>query len=182
MRNKIILGIAAIALFLSLVEISLAEVPIDLDIIKKPNPAIFEAAKKMICEKRQGKIEEKIVKFEERKVKHMEAYNNLQDRLEKLSDRLSSKGYDVTDLDADINILEEKISQFETDFTAAYEKMKEAKKYMCDNHTSVENKNEIKSARDLIKKVRQDSIEIRSYYKNTIRLDILAIKKQIPSQ
>jgi len=138
--------------------------------------------KKIICEKRQGKIEENKAKFEERKVKHMEAYNNLLDRLKKLSDKLSAKNYDVTDLDEDVIVLEEKIGQFETDFTVALDKIKEAKNYVCDGHTSVENKSEMKAARDLIKKVRQDSVEIRNYYKNTIRLDILAIKKQTPSQ
>lgn len=180
MGKKIIVGIMAITFFLSLARFCLAESPVDLNTIKKPNPAIFEAAKKMICEKRQGKIEEKIAKFEERKTKHMEAYNNLQDRLEKLSDKLSAKGYDVSNLDEDIAVLKNKIDQFETDFTAALTRAEEAKDFICDNHTSVENKNEIKAARDLIKKVRQDSVEIRSYYKNTIRPDIVAIKKQTP--
>ncbi|PIP26422.1 MAG: hypothetical protein CO140_02480 [Candidatus Moranbacteria bacterium CG_4_9_14_3_um_filter_40_7] len=181
MRKKIIMGAAAIVFFLAVAEISLAGPLIDPQ-INKLNPAVMETMKKIICEKRQGKIEERKAKFEERKTKHMEAYNNLQNRLEKLSDKLSAKGYDTTELDEDIAVLEEKINQFETDFAAAYEKMKEAKNYMCENHTSVENKNEIKATRDLIKKVRQDSVEIRNYYKNTIRLDIWAIKKQTPSQ
>jgi DNA repair exonuclease SbcCD ATPase subunit len=181
MRKKIILGIIVLAFFLSLAKVSLALVPIDFN-LHPVNPAVIEAMNNIICEKRQSKIEEKIVKFEERKVKHMEAYNNLQDRLEKLSDKLSAEGYDVADLDADIKILEEKISQFETDFASASTKAKEAKDYVCDSHTAVENKNEMKAVRDLIKKVRQDSVEIRSYYKNTIRPDIVAIKKQTPSQ
>ncbi|MBU2028896.1 hypothetical protein KJ761_03330 [Patescibacteria group bacterium] len=183
MKKKVLIGGVAIVFFLSLVKISSAEISnIDLNIKKNLNPAVFEAAKKIICEKRQGKIEEKAAKFAGSKVKHMEAYNNLQDRLEKLSDKLSAKGYDTADLDEDIIVLEGMISSFETDFTAAYEKMQEAKIYMCENHTGVENKNEMKAVRDLIKKIRQDSVAIRNYYKSTIHPDILAIKKQTPNQ
>ena len=184
MIKKISIGVIALAFFFSLARVSLAIPLINPDVVKKPNlnPAVLEAAKKIICEKRQGKIEEKIAKFEGNKVKHMEAYNNLQDRLEKLSDKLSAKGYNITILDADISVLEGKITQFETDFKAALTKMEEAKDYVCNNHTAVENKNEMKAARDLIKKVRQDSVEIRNYYKSTIRPYIVAIKKQTPNQ
>jgi chromosome segregation ATPase len=184
MIKKILIGTVVLVFFFSLTKVSLAIPLINPDIVKKSNlnPAVFEAAKKIICEKRQGKIEEKIAKFEGNKVKHMEACNNLQNRLEKLSDNLSAKGYDIADLDADIFVLEEKITQFETDFKIALSKVEEAKDYICNNHSAVENKNEMKAARDLIKKVRQDSVEIRSYYKNTIRPDIVTIKKQTPNQ
>lgn len=181
MRKKVTVGLVVGIFCLLLAKVSLALPLIDPQ-INQINPGVVETMKKIICEKRQAKIEEKKVNFAERKIKHMEAYNNLQNRLEKLSDKLSAKGYNTEDLDEDITVLEGKIGQFETNFTAAYEKMQEAKNYMCDNHTSVENKNEMKAVRDLIKKIRQDSVAIRNYYKNTIRLDILAIKKQTPSQ
>jgi len=56
MRKKVLIGAVAVAFFLLLAKASLA-LPLINPQINQINPAVFEAAKKIICEKIQGKIE-----------------------------------------------------------------------------------------------------------------------------
>ncbi len=131
------------------------------------------------CARITKNIEKKTTGFDENKDRHYNAYKNLDDRLTKLSAKLKAKGYDVTELDADLVVLDGKIKTFATDYAAYLAKLGETKEYAC-GHSDGDFKAKLAEARALLKKVREDSQDIKNYFLNTIRPDIKKIRDQKP--
>lgn len=135
---------------------------------------VFQAAR---CAKIQEKIAAKTAGFDENKDRHYEAYKNLKDRMEKFLAKLTDKGYDVTEFKADLAVLNTKIQKFADDYAAYQVKLGETKDYAC-GHSDGDFKAKLAEARTLLKTVREDSKDIKSYYLNTIKPDLKAIRKQ----
>lgn len=157
----------------------LAFTPIDLNIKPeiKIDPNVVEAYHKNWCEKIQNKIEEKQDKFKDKKGSHLEAYNNLLDRLETLQIRLKNKGYDTVQVGKDRTELEEKIEKFSSDYDTYRELANESKSYACDK-TKAELQSKLAEVKAALKTVKSDSKDIKNFYKNVIKPDILQLKKQ----
>ncbi len=180
--KRVSVFMAAIMVFVASTGISLAFNPSPVQKATRSN--ISEKLKLETPEERCAritkKIENKTTGFDENKDRHYNAYKNLDDRLTKLSAKLKAKGYDVTELDADRVVLDEKISKFLTDYTAYMAKLGETKDYAC-GHSDGEFKGKLAEARALLKTVREDSQDIKNYFLNTIRPDIKKIRDQKPT-
>lgn len=178
MKKTVLIIILALASFGAYASV-LAFTPIDLNI--KPNinidPNVVAAYHKAWCEKVQAKVTEKHENFEEKKGNHLDAYENLWDRLNTLIGRLEDKGYDTAQLEQDLQKLDAKIDKFSNDYDAYREKSNEAKGYACDK-TKVELQAKLGEVKTALKTLKKDSQDIRNFYKNQIRPDILQLKNQ----
>lgn len=154
-----------------------ALVPIDPDLLKPKLPLLKIDPWTLRCGKIEENVQNKIDKFDENKVKHIEIYTKLRDRLSGRITAWKDKGYDVSALETNLKTLDEKISKYKTDYATFILKLKDTQKYNCG-----ESEGSFVSALNLAKKelknVRQDTADIRSYYQNEIRQNILDLREQ----
>lgn len=171
MRKKILIITAAVIFLLAGARMANAVPPLQID------PAVVKAWHDARCAKFKEKIVERSSSTGERYDKHLSAYNNLASRMETLISRLEDKSYDVAQLKTDLSILNDKIDKFRKDYEALFEKVESAKGKVCDDNDNTI-KTKLGDIRMQIQAVRKDAKEIRTYYKNEIRGDILAVKNQ----
>lgn len=123
------------------------------------------------------KVDIKIGNYDLRKTKHQTVYDNLKSRLINLSEKLTAKGYDTSDLKADLVVLDQKIKKFVTDYQAYVDKLKATKQYTC-GESKGQYRTAFKDAKTALVAVRKDASDIRSYFVNTIKPDLIAIRAQ----
>jgi CRISPR/Cas system CMR-associated protein Cmr5 small subunit len=132
------------------------------------------------CNSVKSLADKKLTKFEENKNKHFKIYSELTLRFSEKIDKWDELGLDTTKLKADLKVAEEKIAKFEEDY-ADYRAKLEAIKILDCSDTLSDYAKAIKDARDTLKSVREDVVDIKTYYWTQIRTDILDLKKQIIS-
>ena len=129
------------------------------------------------CERLTQNVDSKLARFENNKKGHGEAFANMQNRLNKLALRLGEKGYNVTALEEDLNVLDDKIMDFGTDYQVYIESLKTSKNYACGESVG-EFTEQIKLAKDDLQTLRDDVADIKDFYKTTIKPHILEIRAQ----
>ena len=160
---------------------SLALVPINPDIsinknILKINPWAIR------CGNIANKAEERIANFEKRRENHYEIYVKLDDRLKaKIEEYEDTYSLDVSKLKEDLTLLEQKIAEYNEDYADYMSKLEAVKSINCDD-TETDLTNALKDAREILKEVRKDVVDIKTFYWGTIRQDIIDLKKQINSE
>lgn len=129
------------------------------------------------CDAVEQRLDTRITAFNNNKGRHIEQHKKMVDRFQKLMAELTTKGYDVSKLEADAKVLNEKIKKFGTDYQAFIDQLKIARLYPC-GESEGKFRDEMKKTRDLLQTVQQDSLDVRSYYQTTIRPDIQAVRAQ----
>ncbi len=128
------------------------------------------------CTLKKTNIEKRLENFDSKKAKHVEIYTKLKDRLSEKLTSWKEAGYDTDKLESDLKELGTKINKFNTDFKAYIDKLTSTKDLACDTGTNYSAS--LKEAKNLLKTVRTDVVDIRTYYQKTIRPDIVALKQQ----
>jgi len=131
--------------------------------------------KQNACAKRGEQVTKRVEQYDKMKRAHVQAYNNMQERVKKFIDKLKEKGFDTTKLQADLVVLNGKVIKFANDYSSYISKLDEARKLGCDDAAALKVK--MQEARDLLKIVHDDCKDIHSYYNETIKADITALKK-----
>gem|GEM_PF-1351811 len=134
-----------------------------------------------ICKNIEEKVTQKITRFDENKDKHLKAYKNLDNRLSKFAIRLKERGFDTQKLETDLSTVEVKIQKADSDYTAFINKLKESQSYAC-GKSQGEFVKRLAEARKLLKTFRDDTAEIRNYFVNVIRKDLMDLRQQIRNQ
>jgi len=129
------------------------------------------------CAQIQERVSARFTSFGENNGKRMAVYANMKNRISKFITRLSGEGYDTAKIQADLVVLGTMIQQFETDKQAQMAKLQETHSLAC-GHSDGEFKGGLTEARTLLTKVHADAMAIRKYMLETVRPDILALKKQ----
>ncbi len=128
----------------------------------------------------QQRIELIITRFENNKERHVEAYNRAKEKVEQLLEALEGKGYDVSKLSQDLSTWEAMIVEFAKDYAVFIDKLKELEG-MAVGQSEGQFRSGLKEARQLLRQVQQDVLDIRLFYQKTIRADIQEIKAQVPA-
>ena len=131
------------------------------------------------CELLTQRTDAHINRYENNRVGHVNAFTNIKERLERLITRLQERGYDTDKLKEDVEILGMKIDKLSQDLDLFIEKLREAKNYTCGESEGAFAE-AMRVARDQLKIVREDVRDIKTFYRNTIKPDILAIRAQNP--
>lgn len=131
------------------------------------------------CEKVQTRLQTKTQSYNQAGDKHMSTYNNMVGRLEKFIANIKAKNYDVTELESDIKTLKAKIAEFQGQMEAAEQQTRQSSLNAC-SKTDEAVRTSLSLSRNRIRNSYQKAAEIRSFYHNVIRPDLLEIKAQNP--
>jgi len=133
------------------------------------------------CTVYENLVDKKIEKINEQEEKHYKKYIGLSKDLEDFIEERESEGYDMSEIKKDLETLNGKIDKYNQNHDIYLEKLMNIKNNIC-THTEDEYKNSIKAAKDALKEVRKDVVDIKTYYYTDIRPDILEFKQQLISE
>lgn len=145
-----------------------------------PKAIIQTAIKNVIarCPIIESKIQVKATNFDNNKVKHLEIYARLKNQLTNIASKLEAKGVDVSVLKADLVILDQKIKKFSEDYAIYIKKLKASQEFVC-GKSEGDFRTALKDAKVALAQVHKDTLDIRSYFAQTIKPEINRIKQLI---
>ncbi len=120
-----------------------------------------------------------ITRFENNKERHVRAYQQAKEKAEEFLEKMSSKGLDVSKLSQDLETWDGMFKEFARDCEALIGKLEEI--LALDPAQAKGSFSPlIKEARQLLREVQQDALDIRLFYQQTIRADIRELRDQLP--
>lgn len=131
------------------------------------------------CKEKETRIKNRIGNFEAKKERHMEIYNKLQDRLEQKITRWKEMGYDTDKLETDLEELNTMVDEFVAEYSDYIDTLRGAQGIVCTSDDDFDTA--VEEAQDDLQDLREKASEIKNFYYNTIRPDILDLKEQTPS-
>ncbi len=130
------------------------------------------------CKIITSNIERQITKYDENKNDHFKRYYNLRDKLSRAISVLTAQGVDVTTLTSDLAQLEDLLAKFSTDYAAFIDSLKNTQNFGCGTSDG-EFSAALETSRTKLATLRQDALEIRNFYKDTIKTHILEIRREL---
>lgn len=125
------------------------------------------------------RIELIITRFENNQQRHQEAYERIKAAVQEFLEKMKAKGYDVSKLEQDLATWGDMFGELSRDYEAFIRELEEiaalSPEQAQGNFYSL-----LREARGLLRVVRQDVMDIRLFYQNTIRADIQELKAQLP--
>ncbi len=169
MRHRLVPVLLGIA-------VTVSAVPIAVEAVDGTRLA---AVTKAVCANAETRIANRITMLTNAKTRHQTAYQRGKDRYSSLVTKLKEKGYDTAKLEADLATWNTKILAFGTAFNDHLDALKAAQHFECGTSngaflTSLE------TARTKLLAVRTAAVDARSYWLNTVKPDLLALKSQTP--
>lgn len=137
------------------------------------------------CEKIQNNIDTRIKRYENNGQMFETVFGNMIARIQRLIDRLKAKNVDVSKLETDFATLKEKVNKLLADQESFMGTLESAAEITCsevDQENSTETKTKMGEARKVFQTLRQDRIDIREFFKSTIKPDIMEIRKKLAEQ
>ena len=132
---------------------------------------------KRVCNHLEDKVDLKVARFEANKNIHVEKYQRLKNRLMGVLDKLEDKGLDISQLEEDLETLDELIKDYAKAYEDFVESLRFTKGYAC-GESDGDFKDALKEAKEKLAVVKRLRREIRDFYVNTIRKDIKDLRKQ----
>lgn len=129
------------------------------------------------CDRVENRLDAIMSHYDVNKDRHLETYKQLKTDFANLMRLLSSKEYDVTKLQADAKVLDEKIVKFGRDYEAYVTQIEKTKEFAC-GESAGNFVSELEKVHQLLRVVRADVQDIRQYYLTTIKADIQAVRQQ----
>lgn len=129
------------------------------------------------CDQVEANITRKIANFENNRDHHLTSYNKAKDRVAALVTKLEGEGYDVTKLKADLIEYGTKITKFTDDYSIYFAALQESQSFAC-GQSEGDFKVQLQTARTQLKVVHDDAVSIRTFWAETVKPDILALKAQ----
>lgn len=167
-RRNLSMFIFLTLLFIFSTKYIYAFVPIVPDIKLKLDPKIVS------CVLIANKYDEKLSKFIDSHNTHIEIYTKLSDRLESLVNKWEDWGYDVDQIRDDMNELDILIEEYKEDYEDLEDKIELAKERCTQDDYAAK----LSEAKEALKEVRRDVVDIRVFYQTELRPHIVALKQQ----
>lgn len=143
------------------------------DLSKKVSDAVHN----QMCAAVKTKIGTKAIWISGMERVHMAQYDSVRVRLTETVVEANANGYDTAKIYYDLASFLRKVNNFEDHFNEFKDKMDEAKSEACDN-TNDQSRVKMREARALLRTVRNDAKEIKDFYNNEIKVDMLVLKQQ----
>lgn len=150
----------------------------NIDAEKALNVAKKEALSAARCAKVESQVVLKVTRFEANLSRRHAFFNRFSKRVEKLIAKFDEGGYDTTKLKADQIILNQKIEAYAAAKTAYIVILKESQQYAC-GKSEGEFRSKILDAKEALDEARLANLAVKTYYQETIRPDINALKAQV---
>jgi hypothetical protein len=129
------------------------------------------------CEKIGANVDKRTANFEKNKLKKVEQYSKIQKKVTTLVTKMEAEGYDTAQLRISMVTLDQKIAKFNTDYAVYINDLKGTKDYTC-GKSEGEFKAKLAIARAQLAVVKADSVDIRTFWGQTIKPQIEALKLQ----
>lgn len=129
------------------------------------------------CEAIGGNVDKRIANFEKDRTKKVSQYSTIQKKLDTLLTRMEAAGYDTTEPRVSMVTLDQKIAKFSSDYALYQNELKETKQYAC-GKSDGEFRAKLSLTREQLKVVRQDAVDIRTFWAKTVKPQIEALKSQ----
>ncbi len=126
------------------------------------------------------RIELLITRFENSKERHVEAYNQAKGKVRELMEALQDRGYDVTRLAEDLSTWDGMIAKFAQDYATFIHKLEETLGLEAEQLEG-RLKPLLQEARQLLRQVHADALDIKPFYQQTIRADVQDLRGQVPA-
>jgi chromosome segregation ATPase len=133
------------------------------------------------CNRVQARIENRNGFFKGNYEKHTSVYANLVDRINKFIAKADDVKLDTATIKSHLATLQDKIEKFKDDYAAYKAKFDETKNVTC-GHSEGEFKGVLLESKELLKTVHTDAADIRTYVRETILVDMQALKSQMPAE
>lgn len=130
------------------------------------------------CKAAQGRTSSLEGRIKGIETSRTQVYDNLLSRLKKVSEKLDASDQDVTELESQIVVLDEKIANFYTDLAAYKQAVTDLIAMDCESDPEAF-KASLEEARELRKILRASGEEIRAYLKETIKPTLVELKKSL---
>ncbi|HSX38994.1 MAG TPA: hypothetical protein VLI92_00125 [Candidatus Saccharimonadales bacterium] len=133
------------------------------------------------CDEITTKIDKRVELFNTNKTTHEERYKTVSTRISNLITKLDDKGYDTSKLKTAFEGLTALITKFNQDYTVFIDSIVMLKHFPCGNSQGgfLE---QLRVAHSDLKIVRQDTVDIRNYYKDNVRPALQELRDQKPKQ
>jgi len=123
------------------------------------------------------RIDTMIARYDNNKQRHIEQHRKAIERVSSVVNQLESRGYDVTQLRADLKIWESDIIAFANQYTEFVSALRLSQDYAC-GKSQGDFKAQLTVARKELADVREASVTVRNFYQTTVRADLQALKNQ----
>ncbi len=133
------------------------------------------------CLPAQALVKKVHTRFGNKVVTRTQAYSELSKVLDKLVEKLKAKEANTTTLESYIAVLKTKIAVYETDLADYKQKLSDLKDMDCKADPEAF-KAALEAARTARDKLIQDITAVRTYVKETIKLELLTIRKSLETQ
>ena len=110
--------------------------------------------------------------------KHKTTYINVVDRISEILDELEEKGYDVTSARASLVVFRAQIEGTQNDFDSFALEFQQARELLCEDDISGYRES-LKQSRNQLKVLRNNMLNLRSEYQNTVKPELLEIREAI---
>jgi uncharacterized protein YoxC len=146
---------------------------------KDERKATREARIEDRCEDVTAHVDEVLAGYNTNHQGQVVKHEKMLERLRKMNENLIAKGYETADLVAAVQVLGEKIEKLNADHETFIGELEDTKEFACGESEGAF-KTAMEEARAAMKVVRADVEDIRTYYRDTIRPAIEALKAQKP--
>lgn len=130
------------------------------------------------CKNVEKQIQNRINRYGNSHDRHVKILNNMEEKLARIISRFEIRDLDVSELRADAKTLSDMIDSVVATHQAFLSALKESENYAC-SESDDEFKNKLGESRRILPEVKEGIEDIREYYKDTIRPDLLELRRQL---
>ena len=134
-----------------------------------------------VCEQVVGKVQERLGSYGDSKGSHTDKYARVLSRLDEISVKLSAKGLDTTNLDLAIGTLDNLVTEYIALYESLIAGLTDVSSYDCTQAAEVY-KVSLVDSREALKAVREKRVEIRTHYRDVIRVAFQDLRDQVKEQ
>ena len=132
------------------------------------------------CSVIENNVEKRLINFTNQKTKHIAQYEKARVRVVALVTKLEGEGYDVAQVKIDLVTFNDMIKKFGDDYAVYISDLTATKTYTC-GRSEGEFKTELAIARAQLKVVHDDSVAVHTYWAQTIKPELDALKAPAPA-
>ncbi|MBU1671927.1 MAG: hypothetical protein KKF41_14250 [Actinobacteria bacterium] len=144
-----------------------------------PRSSAAEERQDARSEMLQQRIDLVITRFNNNKERHVATYQAMKAEVQQLISTLAAQGYDVAKITSDLQTWDQMIIKFAQDYVSFINLLEATKAYI-PYESEGQFAAALEQARAQLRVCRQDSLDIRLYYQQTIRADIAELASQKP--
>ena len=145
--------------------------------INEERQQLREEIRENRCEIISNRIDARIQLFEQNREFHENIYDALVEKTQRLVNWVKEKDLDTSKLEADLKVLNDKITDAWEDYSLFISLLRESKDFTC-GESQGQFKEKLQEALDQLKVFKEDLQDIRNYYKNTIKEDMKDLRDQ----